>query len=521
MQSEQSLALSWCAESDPLDSGSLPVFRTNALDSYQQRTQEAVMLVRRHVEAAAKPFSGITPSALSPEVRDIDLTKPLKSRSGVLSELSRIYLRDAVYFHHPRYIAHLNCPVALPAVTAETIQAAINTSVDTWDQSAGATLIEQKLVDWAIDLIGLGDRADGIFTSGGTQSNLMGMLLARDNYALRYLGGYSIKEKGLPACAHRFRIFTSEFSHFSVCKAASMLGLGYESVVSVPGDSSYRMDARALSDAISDAQMQDLIPLAVVATAGTTDFGSVDPLPAIAEICKQNHVWMHVDSAYGCGLLVSQKYNALIDGIEFADSVTVDFHKSFFQPVACSGFFARDKSHFNVVTHHADYLNPLSAAQEGTPDLVNKSIQTTRRFDALKLWMTLREVGAEGIGREFDAVIDSARAFHRWMDTLEDIECLHEPSISAIVFRYLPAGAEDGDALNECNRQIRKTMFADGAALVAGTRVSGKQYLKFTVLNSATSMEDIQYIIGQIRAIGADLWAKSSASETNSVESLI
>ncbi|GAA6144363.1 pyridoxal phosphate-dependent decarboxylase family protein [Thalassolituus maritimus] len=519
MQNDPSLTLSWCAESGLSALTPLPMFRSCLAEEYQQRTQEAVSLVKRHLESVSQPFSGITPAELSPEVRDIDLSQPLGSSSDVLDELSRVYLRDAVYFHHPRYVAHLNCPVALPAVTAETIQAAINTSVDTWDQSAGATLIEQKLVDWTIGRIGLGENADGIFTSGGTQSNLMGMLLARDNYALRYLGGYSIKEKGLPACAHRFRIFTSEYSHFSVRKAAAMLGLGYDSVVPVAGDSAFRMDAKALSEAIHDAQMQDLIPLAVVATAGTTDFGSVDPLPAIAEICEQNHIWMHVDAAYGCGLLVSQKYNSLIGGIEFADSVTVDFHKSFFQPVACSGFFARDKSHLNVVTHHADYLNPLSAAQEGTPDLVNKSIQTTRRFDALKLWMTLREVGAEGIGKEFDAVIDSARAFHRWMETLEDVECLHEPSISAIVFRYLPANATEGDTLNECNRQIRKALFSGGAALIAGTKVKGAQYLKFTVLNSETSMEDIQYIIGQIRTIGAGLWERLNAANVNSVES--
>ena len=138
--------------------------------------------------------------------------------------------------------------------------------------------------------------------------------------------------------------------------------------------------------------------MAVVATAGTTDFGSIDPLPEIAELCARPGVWMHVDAAYGCGLLASRRHRDLLDGIERADSVTVDYHKSFFQPVSSSALLVRDGGTLRHATYHADYLNPRRMVEERIPNQVDKSLQTTRRFDALKLWLTLRVMGADAVG---------------------------------------------------------------------------------------------------------------------------
>ncbi|MEE7567787.1 aspartate aminotransferase family protein, partial [Xanthomonas sp. Kuri4-3] len=153
-------------------------------------------------------------------------------------------------------------------------------------------------------------------------------------------------------------------------------------------------------------------PMAVVATAGTTDFGSIDPLPRIAQLCRDRALWLHVDAAYGCGLLVSRRHRHLLDGIEHADSVTVDYHKSFFQPVSCSALLVRERRRLSALTYHADYLNPFASVAEGIPNLVDKSLQTTRRFDALKLWMSLRVVGADAIGELFDRLLGLARDGH-------------------------------------------------------------------------------------------------------------
>ena len=198
-----------------------------------------------------------------------------------------------------------------------------------------------------------------------------------------------------PHSSASLRIFASEDGHFSVQKSARLLGLGDAAVVTVPTDSDRRMDVGALSKALSDCVADGLVPMAVVATAGTTDFGAIDPLRTIAELCQLHDTWLHVDAAYGGGLLASQKLRHRLAGIERADSVTVDYHKTWFQPVSSSALIVRDGRHLGHVTWHADYLNPKDAAH---PNQVDKSLQTTRRFDALKLWLTLRIMGPDQIG---------------------------------------------------------------------------------------------------------------------------
>jgi len=471
------------------------LFNDKTLDGYQRNTQLAANLIRQHMVRASQPFSGITPQALAAEFAEIDLTQPLASTEAALQELSQLWLRDAVWFHHPRYIAHLNCPITLPTLLAEQLLSAVNTSVDTWDQSAGATLIEQKVVDWTLQQIGLPQGSEGIFTSGGTQSNLMAMLLARDSRVAKETPERLVKHHGLPAEASRWRIFTSALSHFSIQKSCALLGLGYEAVIAVDYDDDYKMDSRQLAQAMAQAVAEGLIPIAVVATAGTTDFGSIDPLAEIAELCHRHQAWFHVDAAYGCGLLTSTQFRPRLSGIELADSVTVDYHKSFFQSVSCGAFFVREASHLRHVTVHADYLNPLSAKQEGTPNLVDKSLQTTRRFDALKMWLSLRILGRESLGDAFDQVIALTVETHRRLMAYPQLEVLHAPELTTQVFRFHPTTELSVSAVDEINQQIRKGLNRSGEAMIAATKVKGKQYLKFTLLNPATSIDEIQQVI--------------------------
>ena len=492
------------------------LFNQRNLNRYEKDLKKGLGLIRETISNKTQPFTGILPNELAPTIQAIDLETPLKKTNAVLDELSEVYLRDAVYFHHPRYVAHLNCPIVYPAILAEHILSSINTSVDTWDQSAGGTLIEQKLVDWTANQIGFDNKADGIFTSGGTQSNLMALLLARDFYCEHHLNGHSVKEQGLPSCANKFRIFTSQLSHFSVQKSAALLGLGYDAVIGVAYDDNFRMSAKALAEEIKKTKAAGLIPIAVVATTGTTDFGSIDPINEISALCKENNLWMHADAAYGCGLLVSNEHRDLLKGIEKADSVTVDFHKSFFQPVSCGAFFCKEARNLSYVTHHAEYLNPLSAQQEGTPNLVDKSLQTTRRFDALKLWITLRIMGAKKIGAIFDEVMLRAQQTFSLFNSDGNIDVLHEPQLSTLVFRFHPSHSMfkpfkmNEELIDKCNERIRKNIFRSGKAVIAGTKVNGRSYLKFTLLNPDTSMRDIEMILQLIKHEGQEFFINES-----------
>ncbi|MGC6386946.1 pyridoxal phosphate-dependent decarboxylase family protein [Ewingella sp. S1.OA.A_B6] len=489
------------------------IFNQNSTEEWQAQIENGLEIIKNHINGKEKPFSGISPAELAEQFRHIDLTQPLPGTRLALEELDDLYLQHAVYFHHPKYLAHLNCPTVVPAQLAELFISAINSSVDTWDQSAGGTLIEQKVIDWTLDRIQFGPQSDGIFTSGGTQSNLMAMLLARDDYCKRTLPGHSIKYQGLPPEANRWRIFSSQVSHFSIQKSAALLGLGYDAVVPITCDSAFRMDINALKQEIARCHTEGLIPIAIVATAGTTDFGSIDPLNGIADICRHEKIWMHVDAAYGCGLLVSPQHRQRIDGIQLADSVTVDYHKSFFQPVSCSAFLLNDQKHFEHVTCYADYLNPLSAKLEGTPNLVNKSIQTTRRFDALKMWLTLRIMGQQALGELFDTLLALTTDAHQQLVNHPNIEALHHPELSTLVFRFVPRQSLSDEQIDGVNADIRKAIFRAGSAVIAGTKVNQRQYLKFTLLNPMTTQEDIADVISLIVHYGKKLSRAALSTE--------
>ncbi|MEU6846371.1 lysine decarboxylase DesA [Streptomyces sp. NPDC046716] len=451
---------------------------------YRSSVTEGIERVAAKLATTSRPFTGVSPDALSPTVDAVNLDEPLHDTIAALDELEDVYLRDAVYFHHPRYLAHLNCPVVIPAVLGEAVLSAVNSSLDTWDQSAGGTLIERKLIDWTAARIGLGPAADGVFTSGGSQSNLQALLLAREESKTEDLA--------------RLRIFASEAGHFSVQKSAKLLGLPPECVVTIPVDQDKRMRALALAAELERCRAEDLVPMAVVATAGTTDFGSIDPLPEIAELCAQYDTWMHVDAAYGCGLLASRTRRDRLDGIERADSVTVDYHKSFFQPVSSSAVLVRDGATLRHATYHAEYLNPRRTVAERIPNQVDKSLQTTRRFDALKLWLTLRVMGADGIGSLFDEVCDLTHRAWEVLAADPRFDVVVEPSLSTLVYRYIPATVTDPAEIDRANLYARKALFASGDAVVAGTKTGGRQYLKFTLLNPETTLDDIRAVLDLI-----------------------
>ncbi|TLM83034.1 aspartate aminotransferase family protein [Pseudarthrobacter sp. NamE2] len=485
------------------------LFNARNSPRYVAQVLQGVTAVATKLERTTRPFTGVGPAEMKARVAAVDLDAPLPDTAAALQELEDVYLRDAVYFHDAKYAAHLNCPVVIPALVGEAILSAVNSSLDTWDQSAGGTMIERRLIDWAAGRLDLGGNADGIFTSGGSQSNLQALLIARNHAVAGLRQDHARSGLRLPALLDTLRIFTSEDSHFSVQKSASMLGLGFDAVITVPCTPDHRMDPAALAEAMAEARDAGLTAMAVVATAGTTDFGAVDPLAELAAQARAYGAWFHIDAAYGGGLMVSGRYRHLLDGTRLADSVTVDFHKTFFQPVSSSALLVRESAMLRHVTYYADYLNPESAALAEIPNQVDKSIQTTRRFDALKLWLTLRIMGADAVGALFDEAIDLAARVGSLLAADDDFELAVAPQLSTLVFRYRPL-LEGGERLPEdeadrINPAIRSAVFASGEAVVAGTKVAGRHYLKFTLLNAEATLEDIAEIIALLRTTGAGL----------------
>lgn len=470
--------------------------------SHRSRKDHAAALaaataeVGRYLDGRTTPRSSASPAHLASQTAAVDLSTPLGTLDKAMVEVRALYLDHAVGYHHPRYLSHLNCPVTIPALAAETLATSVNTAVETWDQGTSACLIEQRLVDWVADLIEFDrpDRVtpDGVFTTGGSQSNLQGLFTAREDRLSRP-GPWGTTPADRCARLSRLRIVTGEHAHLSVVKAARLLGLAPDAVIVLPGDGD-RMDPATLDRALASVADAGEEVAAVVALAGTTDHGAIDPLREIGLVCRRHDVWLHVDAAYGGGLLVSPTRRDLLDGIGLADSVTVDFHKTFFLPVAASALLLRDGSGFRHSTVSADYLNPA----DGDDHAVDKSLQTTRRFDALKLWMTLRVLGADGIGRMLDDAIDVARRIGRTIDSEPDLELVRRPALSTVLFRPRPEGC-DPDESDALVRPVRDALFAEGRSVVAATVVDGRPCLKLTILDPELSDRDVAAVLADVR----------------------
>lgn len=466
----------------------IELLTTATAERYRSAVTSTVDRLADRFAAADRPTTDTAPEVLRARVQDVDLDAEPLGTDRALAELDELFVREAVWFHDPAYLAHLNCPVALPAVAAESVLAAVNPSVDTWDQSRIGTEIERHVVAWLAGRIGFA-AGDGIFTSGGSQSNLQALLLARE--ALGASG----------------TVFTTAETHFSIAKSARLLGL--EAVVAVATDHAGRMVPAALAEAIAAARAAGQTPMAVVATAGTTDRGVIDPLEPIADVCDLEGVWLHVDAAYGCGLLVSPTRRHLLDGVERARSVTADLHKSFFQPVSSSALLVQCPEDLRRTAWYADYLNPEDAAE---PNQVDKSLQTTRRFDALKLWATLRATGADAIGAAFDAVIDLAVATHRIVEEHPDLVLVAPTQLSTVLFRWQPAGMTD-EAADALVTPIRSALLAEGRVLIAKTVIDGRPCNKLTLLNPETTPEQMRASLEHVVATAARVRAATTETE--------
>src|SRR3954453_15964953 len=448
-------------------------------------------------------YSGASPERLN-ELLEGEICPKVGVSQNVLRERLQTLLRNSVKPWHPFTAAHLHTPVLSSSLAAEAILGAINQSMDSFDQAPAASVLEQKVIAWLCRLVGFPVTASGTFTAGGTQSNYMGLLLARDHFLLSRMG-WAARERGLPPEANRIRFLCSEMAHFSVEKSAIQLGLGTQAVRRVACDEAFRMRPEKLRADISAMRAEGLWPAAIVATAGTTDFGSIDPLREISAIAHEEGIWLHVDAAYGGALLLSDRYRERLAGLEQGDSVTIDFHKAFFQPISCSVFLLSDQQRFETIRVNSDYLNSESRELEGIPDLVTQSVLTTRRFDALKLWMSLQALGQEQFGAMIDRLADLALAAAQHIRSSADLELVTTPQFGTVVFRFRSGMAE----ARQVNQRIPQVLFAEGQAVVGHTTVQGEPALKLTLCNPTTNESQLRELLDTISACGRTMIDRS------------
>ncbi len=404
-----------------------------------------------------------------------------------LAELGQWFTERAIDPADPACAAHLHTPPLAVAVAAEVVASTVNSSLDSWDQGPSGTAVESDVVRALSELTGYDPgRATGAMTSGGTESNLTGLMLAREHARPADGGG-------------RQRILCSSDAHFSVARSAGVLGLGEDAVVGVPLDARRRIDPAGLRATLASLEAGGDRPIAVVATAGTTDLGTIDPLPQIAEIAAEHGLWMHVDAAYGGGALFSRRLAPLLAGLERADSVAIDLHKLGWQPVAAGMFLVRDRALYEPLERRVAYLNTEDDEEAGFTSLLGRSLRTTRRADALKVAVTLEALGRSGLGELVDRCHDLARYAASRVTTEPRLELYGDPHLTTVVFRYVPGDSADAD---EANAALRRTLLTEGRAVVGRTEFDGHVYLKLTLLNPQATEEDIDALLNAVITAG-------------------
>lgn len=428
--------------------------------------------------------------------------------TAALRRLSEVLTEYGIDLSNPMVAAHLQPPPLSIAVSADAMASSTNASVDTYDSGPSAIAIERWVIDVLVDLAGLGYGADGVLTPGGSLSNLLGLLLARD--AVAASRGQDIRAEGV-GVLDRPVVFCSELAHFSVQRACAALGLGESAVRAVPADASRRLCPRDLRARLAELAPGET-PVAVIATAGTTDFGTVDPLSQIAEVCAEHNVWLHVDAAYGFGALFSDKLIGALAGIELADSITLDLHKIGWQPAAASVLLASNAAAFRALDRQVDYLNPSDDAEWGYDGLLGRSLQTTRRADAVKIAATMLAYGRRGLGEMLDTCHDLACYATQRIDNEPELELVAPAELTTVVFRFRCDGEILADTVNG---ELRRRLMESGNALVGRTTVrirrshaeSDQVCLKFTLLNPNSTVEDIDRLIDHVLRTGRDLRA--------------
>ena len=435
-------------------------------------------------------FSGINPYELRERIEKLSLLP--EHGDGwevVLQSVKKEILPHMLRTWSPLYMPHLHSPALIEAIAAELIISTFNSSMDSWDQGPAATEIEVKVIKELCSLFGYTENCDGVFTSGGSQSNISALVAERDRFIEKKLG-WDVKKKGLPDDFRKLRIYTSEISHFSFDKGSHLMGLGYDAVVKLPVDEYERIDTEKTRKIIKEDYENGLYPFLIVATIGTTDFGSIDDIQSLRTIADEFGMFLHADAAYGSGAILSS-YKERIGNLALADSITVDFHKMFLLPISASALLVKDGTILDAFQLHADYLNREEDEEDGYINLVGKSMQTTRRFDALKVYISFRMRGQDGYRKIMDTAIGNADYFYRRINEDENFIAPIKPELSSVVFAL-----KGGD---ERNKKTRRRLLSEGV-VIGQTVFNGQTMLKFTLLNPVLTHKHIDELIERIKA---------------------
>ena len=437
--------------------------------------------------------------------------------ADVLAEFERRLAASQLNAQHPRNFGYFTPPPLLMSIAGEVLAQVTNQGVDVWHAGPTGAFVEEEVVRWLAELIGYGPDSFGLLTSGGVMANFMAMALARDIHLPRVCG---LDRPPRGRDLEGVRVYASDQTHFSIARALDELGFPHDTLVVIAADELFRLRGTPVAQAIANDRSAGLTPLAISAVAGSTNTGAVDALPELADVAEREGVWLHVDAAYGGAARLSSKLAGRVPDLDRAHSVTVDPHKWFFQAYDIGGLLVRDGRHLGqtfggrrpeyyrdgegTVAGHANLHDDEDAGQLSFYKL---GFEGTRRWRALKLWLSWKHLGTEGLARLVETTVDLAAHLVRRCAEADDFETLPaEAELSVVCFRHLPGGrasalAMPPGALDSHQDRIQTALEASGDGWLTTTRLRGATYLRAGIVNYLATEDDIDRLLDSLRRL--------------------
>ncbi len=408
-----------------------------------------------------------------------------EAMEAMLADLDRVIVPGVTHWNHPGFFAYFAISGSAPGILGEMLSAAFNVNAMLWRTSPSATELEEVTLEWLRQMIGLPVAFEGVIYDTASISTLCAIAAARE------AAGLEVREQGLGATGAKLRMYASEHVHSSVDKSAITLGIGQAGLRKIACDAEYRMDHKALEHAILEDRANGWRPFCVVATAGTTSTTSIDPVPAIADICEREGLWLHVDAAYGGSAAVVPEMRWVLEGCDRADSLVINPHKGLFVPVDLSVLYCRKmsvlRSAFSLVP---EYLRTGEGSE--VKNFMDYGPQLGRRFRALKFWFVMRYFGVEGLQSRIRLQIALAREFADWVDQSNDFERLAPVPISLVCFRAHPQSVSNSADLDALNERLMNEVNGRGKVYLSHTKLAGRLTLRLAIGNIRTTREHVK-----------------------------
>lgn len=401
---------------------------------------------------------------------------------------------------HPRGWGWVNGTGSSYLSLAEMWATAMNPNV--WGGEHAAPYVEAQVLRWAKELFGMPEEASGVLLSGGSEANLVGLAAAREATAL------NVSEHGVHALQQQLVVYASEQAHNSIDKAVGLMGIGWNSLRSIPVLDDYSMDVAALERAVAEDVAAGNKPMAIVATVGTVNTGAFDDVQAIADLCARRGIWLHVDGAFGALIALSDALKPILAGVERANSIAFDLHKWLYVPIEAGCVLVRDAAaHAKPFSPPAPYLASFDrGVSTGAHFFGGLSPQLTRSFRALKVWFALQSYGTAKFGRLVEQNVRQAQLLTRMVNESEQLEMVAPAPLNVVCFRYVVGGIDDA-GLNEINREVLMRIQESGIAIPSSTVLRDKFALRVALTNHRTKDSDIELLVKTVVRIGDEITA--------------